>query len=226
MSKSFYNVINPDELCEKYGADTFRLYEMFLGPIEQHKPWNPQAISGPYNFLRKLWNFIIDENGNPKISEEKPTEQELKELHKTIKKVKNDIETLNFNTAISQFMIYLNFLTKNKANKRELIEPFLIMLSPFAPHISEELWSKLGHKETMQFEPFPEYDEELIKEQEKEYPVAINGKVRAKIKLPVDISQEGAKEKVLQLEKVQKYIEGKNIRRFIFVPNRMINIVV
>ncbi len=226
MSKSFYNVVNPDDLCEKYGADTFRLYEMFLGPIEQHKPWSTQGISGTYNFLKKLWNFLVSDDGKVVLSEEAPTKEELKELHKTIKKVTTDIENLNFNTCVSQFMIYLNFLTKHKLRKRELIEPFLIMLSPFAPHIAEELWERSGHSETVQFEPFPAYNEEFLKEDTKEYPVAINGKVRAKIKLPANISSEDARKIVLELDKIKKYTEGKSLKRFIFVPNRMINIVV
>ncbi len=226
MSKSFYNVVNPDALCEKYGADTFRLYEMFLGPIEQHKPWSTQGISGTYNFLKKLWNFLVNDEGKVILSEENPTKTELKELHKTIKKVTRDIETLNFNTSVSQFMIYLNFLTRNKLRKRTLIEPFLIMLSPFAPHIAEELWERLGHSETIQFQPFPSWDETLLKETEKEYPVAVNGKVRAKIRLSQEISQEEAREKVLAMEKIQKYLEGKDLKRFILVPGRMINLVV
>ena len=199
---------------------------MFLGPLEQHKPWDTKGITGVYNFLKRLWNFIVDENGNIRVRDEEPTKEELKALHQTIKKVREDIERLAFNTCVSQFMIYLNFLTKRNACKRALIEPFLILLSPFAPHVAEELWERLGHKETIQFEPYPQYDPQYLVEDTFEYPVAVNGKVRAKIVLPLNLNEEEIQKRVLEVERIQKYIAGKKIKRIIHVPKRMINLVV
>ena len=225
MSKSKYNVVNPDDIIETYGADTYRLYEMFLGPIEQSKPWSTQGIEGTSRFLRKFWGLFFDKD-KLNISEEEPTEKELKILHRTIKKVTTDIEKLSFNTAISEMMVCVNELSALKCNKRKILEPLLILISPFAPHIAEELWEKLGHEPSVCYEPYPTWDEKYLKEDFKEYPIMINGKKRATINLPINVSQEEAIAEVKKLDKVKKYIEGKEIKKIIFVPNKIINIVV
>lgn len=226
MSKSFHNVVNPDDLCERYGADTFRLYEMFLGPITQHKPWDTNGITGVYNFLKRLWEFCVDEEKGIKVTDDFPTQKELHELHKTIQKVRQDIETLSFNTCVSQFMIFLNFLTKESSPKRALIEPFLILLSPFAPHIAEELWHLLGHTTTIQFEPYPKHDPQYLIETTITYPVAVNGKVRAQLTISTELDQETVQQQALQLPNIQKHIQNRTIQKIIFVPKKMINIVV
>ncbi|MCF8234112.1 MAG: leucine--tRNA ligase [Bacteroidales bacterium] len=226
MSKSKHNVQNPDELIEKYGADTFRLYEMFLGPLETHKPWDTQGIEGVYRFIRKLWRLYFDKDNNLNISEDQPTKDELKVLHKTIQKVRNDIERFSFNTVVSAFMICVNELTDLKCNKRDILEPLLVLLSPYAPHTAEELWSKLGHRPSIAIIAFPDYKEEYIKENTFEYPVSFNGKLRFKLELPLDISKEDAEKAVLQAEGAQKWLAGKQPKKIIFVPKRIINVVV
>lgn len=226
MSKSKHNVQNPDELIEKYGADTFRLYEMFLGPLETHKPWDTQGIEGVYRFIRKLWRLYFDKDNNLNISEDQPTKDELKVLHKTIQKVRNDIERFSFNTVVSAFMICVNELTDLKCNKRDILEPLAILLSPYAPHTAEELWSKLGHQPSIANIAFPDYKEEYIKENTFEYPVSFNGKLRFKLELPLDISKEDAEKAVLQAEGAQKWLAGKQPKKIIFVPKRIINVVV
>jgi leucyl-tRNA synthetase len=225
MSKSLHNVVNPDEIIEKYGADTFRCYEMFLGPIEQHKPWNTDGIEGVSKFLKKFWNLFFDQNGL-NISDEKPTDEEFKILHKTIKKIDEDINRLSFNTCVSTFMIAVNELATLKCNKKEILEKLLILLSPFAPHISEELWQAVGNQGSVTKMVFPKHDEKYLTESSYEYPVSVNGKLRVTHKLPINIKKEEAEQIVLELPVIQKWTEGKSIRKIIFVPNKIINIVV
>jgi len=225
MSKSMYNVVNPDDIIDKYGADTLRLYEMFLGPIEQHKPWDTNGIDGVHKFLKKFWR-LFHLNGSFEVSDEKPTGEELKILHRTIKKVTEDIETFNYNTAISTFMICVNDLTSLKCNKKEVLEPLTVLLSPFAPHIAEELWHLLGHEGTVYNTSFPSYDDKYLVENEYEYPVSFNGKMRFKIKLPLDMPKEEVEKAVLGHEKSQKWLDGKKPKKVIIVPKKIINIVV
>lgn len=225
MSKSLYNVQNPDDLIERYGADTLRLYEMFLGPIEQSKPWDIKGIEGVFRFMRKLWKLYHDKDNNLNISEEKPSQNEYKALYKAVKKVGNDIERFSFNTCISTFMVCVNELTDLKSNKRNILEPLAILISPFAPFIAEELWSLLGHKETISFELFPEIDESLLVESSHNYPVSVNGKMRLTMEFPIDKPKEEIQKEVLANETVQKFMEGKNMKKMIFVPKKIINIV-
>jgi leucyl-tRNA synthetase len=221
MSKSKWNVVNPDDIVEKYGADTLRMYEMFLGPLEQSKPWNTNGITGVQNFLKKLWRLF--ENG---ISEEKATKDELKILHETIKKIAWDIENFSFNTSISQFMICVNKLTVLKCNKREVMEPLLICLSPYAPHICEELWRRLGHTESIEFAAFPQHNEAYLQDDSHNYPISINGKVRVNLEFPLDTPQDVIQAEVLKNEVVQKWLEGKEPKKIIVVPKRIVNVVV
>ncbi len=226
MSKSKHNVVNPDELMEQYGADTFRLYEMFLGPLENHKPWDTNGIEGVYRFIKKLWRLFFDENGNWIVTDEIPNDQELKVLHQTIKKIRNDIERFSFNTAVSQFMICVNELTDLKCHKKQVLENLTILISSYAPHIAEELWNRLGHSTSVTYAAFPEFKEEYVKENSFEYPVSFNGKMRFKIKLPVDMSKEEIEKRVMKEEKTKKYIGDKQVRKVIVVPKRIINIVI
>ena len=226
MSKSLYNVQNPDDLVERYGADTLRLYEMFLGPLEQSKPWDTKGIEGVSRFIRKFWRLYHDKDNNYCVSEEKATKDELKSLHKTIKKVQEDIERFSFNTSISTFMICVNELGDLKCNKREILEPLCVLLSPFAPHITEELWNLMGHEGSISFASFPQYDESVLVENTFKYPVSINGKMRANIELALDLSKEDVEAIVLQNAEVQKFIDGKPVKKVIFVPKKIVNIVV
>ena len=226
MSKSLYNVQNPDELVEKYGADTLRLYEMFLGPLEQAKPWDTKGIEGVFRFLKKYWRLFFDKDGNFAISDEKPTEKELKILHKTVKKVREDIERFSFNTAVSQFMICVNELSEVKCNKRGILEPLTVLLSPYAPHITEEIWNKLGHQSSITTAVFPDYDEKYLKENSFEYPVSFNGKMRFKKEFPLEMPKEEIEKEIVKAPEAQKWIEGKQIRKVIFVSKKIINIVV
>ncbi len=226
MSKTFYNVINPDDLIEKYGADTFRMYEMFLGPLENHKPWDTKGIEGVYRFIKKLWRLFYDEKGKLIVIDDKPNEKELKVLHQTIRKIQEDIERFSFNTAVSQFMICVNELTDLKCHKKEILEKLIVLLSPYAPHIAEELWSVLGNEPGISYVAFTEFNEEYIKENTFEYPVSFNGKMRFKLELPVDMSKDDIEKAVLAEEKSQKYIAGKQVRKVIVVPKKIINVVV
>ncbi|RLD49723.1 MAG: leucine--tRNA ligase, partial [Bacteroidetes bacterium] len=226
MSKSKHNVVNPDELIEKYGADTFRLYEMFLGPLENHKPWDTKGIEGVYRFIKKLWRLFYDENANYIITDEKVDAKELKILHQTINKIEQDITRFSFNTAVSQFMICVNELTDLKCHKKEILENLLVLLSSYAPHISEELWEKLGNKDSVTYATFPEFKEEYVKENTCEYPVSFNGKMRFKLELPIDMPKDEVEKIALGHEKAQKWIEGKQIRKVIVVPKKIINVVV
>lgn len=226
MSKSKYNVQNPDELIEKYGADTLRLYEMFLGPLEQSKPWDTQGIEGVFRFIRKLWRLYHNELNELSISEEKATKNELKTLHKTIKKIEEDTERFSFNTAVSAFMIGLNELADLKCNKREILEPLTILISSYAPHIAEELWMLLGFKESVVVQQFPVLNESYLIEDTFSYPVSFNGKTRFKIDLPFAMPVKDVEEVVLNSEEAQKWIEGKSIKKIIVVPQRIVNVVV
>ena len=226
MSKSLYNVQNPDDLIEKYGADTLRLYEMFLGPIEQAKPWDTKGIEGVFRFLRKFWNLSHDADNNFSISDEKANADELKTLHKTIKKIEDDIERFSFNTGVSAFMICVNELAEQKCNKREILEPLSVLLAPYAPHIAEEIWSLLGNANSVTEATFPIFEEKFVKENNFKYPVSFNGKMRFMIELPIDMSKEDIEKSVLESKDAQKWIDGKTIRKVIVVPKRIVNIVV
>ncbi len=226
MSKRWYNVVNPEDLVEKFGADTLRMYEMFLGPLEQFKPWNTSGMDGVHKFLKRFWRLFHDEQGNFAVSDEAPTSGELKTLHKTIKKVEEDIDRFSFNTSVSTFMICVNELTAFKTNKRAILEPLVITLSPYAPHISEELWKLLGHRESVAYAPFPVWEEKFLTENEFEYPVSVNGKTRGKITFPVNKPKEEIEKEVLASEVIQKYLEGKPVKKVIVVPNKIVNVVV
>jgi leucyl-tRNA synthetase len=225
ISKSYFNVVNPDDIIESYGADTLRMYEMFLGPLEASKPWNTNGIDGVFKFLRKFWNLFHDANGNVSISDEAPSKEELKALHKTIRKVEQDIENFSFNTSVSEFMICVNELGSLKCNKRSVLEPLTILLAPYAPHIAEELWEKLGYKETILKASFPAYNEEYLKENSFEYPISINGKVRAKMEFALDMPKEDIEKLVIASEMVQKWTEGKPPKKVIIVPGKIVNVV-
>jgi leucyl-tRNA synthetase len=225
MSKSYYNVVNPDQIIDNYGADTLRMYEMFLGPLEASKPWSTQGIDGVFKFLRKVWNLIHDQTGGLKVSDADPTREELKVLHKTIKKVEQDIENFSFNTSVSEFMICVNELGSLKCNKRAIVEPLVIALSPFAPHIAEELWEKLGHKESILVATYPKFDDQYLVESTFSYPISINGKVRAQMEFALDMPKEDIEKIVLASEIVQKWTEGKPPKKMIVVPGRIVNVV-
>lgn len=225
MSKSYFNVVNPDDIVDNYGADTLRMYEMFLGPLEASKPWNTNGIDGVYKFLRKVWNLVHDSNGNLKASDNEPSREELKVLHKTLKKVEQDMSNFSFNTSVSEFMICANELTSMKCNKRKIIEPLVIALSPFAPHFSEELWSLLGHSTTVLDAVFPAWDEQYLTESSFNYPISINGKVRTEINFALDMPKEDIEKQVLASEIVLKWTEGKPPKKVIVVPGRIVNVV-
>ncbi|MEQ8531345.1 MAG: class I tRNA ligase family protein, partial [Imperialibacter sp.] len=225
MSKTKYNVVNPDDMIEKYGADTLRLYEMFLGPLEQFKPWNTHGIDGVFKFLRKTWRLFHDDKGELSISTEMPTADELKVLHKAIKKMADDVDKLSFNTSVSSFMICVNELTDLKCNKKEILGPLTQIIAPYAPHIAEELWEKLGNTESITYSKFPEFNPEFIKENAFEYPISINGKMRHKMSFSADASPAEVEKAVLADENVQKWTEGKAPKKVIVVPKRIVNIV-
>ncbi|WP_266205652.1 leucine--tRNA ligase [Pontibacter kalidii] len=226
MSKSKYNVVNPDDLVEKMGADTLRMYEMFLGPLEQFKPWNTNGMDGVHKFLKKYWKLFFDKEGNLQVTDEQPTAEELKSLHKTIKKVEEDIERFSFNTSVSTFMICVNELSQLKCHKRAILEPLTVILSPYAPHITEELWEQLGHTESISHAAFPQWKEEYLVENTFEYPVSVNGKMRAKLTFALDTPREEIEKAVLAEEQVTKFFDGKAPKKLIIVPNKIINVVV
>ncbi len=226
MSKSKYNVVSPDQVIERFGADTLRLYEMFLGPLEQFKPWSTQGIDGVYKFLRKLWRLFHDESGAFQVSDEPASKEELKALHTAIKKAIDDIDRYSFNTSVAAFMICVNELSALKCNKREVLEKLLLIIAPYAPHITEELWHLLGHKESIVVSAYPDFQEEHLQEDSFEYPVSINGKMRTKMLFAVDAPQDDIVKAVLSAEQVIKWTEGKTPKKFILVPKRIINIVV
>ncbi|WP_027387495.1 leucine--tRNA ligase [Chryseobacterium gregarium] len=225
MSKSKYNVVNPDDICEEYGADGLRLYEMFLGPLEQSKPWNTQGLSGVYGFLKKFWNLYF--NGEVfEVSEEEPSKAEYKILHTLIKKVVYDIENFSFNTSVSSFMIAVNELQKIKCSKHNILEPLAVIISPYAPHLCEELWSLLGHKKSIEFEKFPALDESYLIEDEIQYPVSFNGKVRFKISLAATLSPKEVEDIVMTDERAVQFLEGNVPKKVIVVPRKIVNIVI
>jgi len=224
MSKSKYNVVNPDDICEQYGADTLRLYEMFLGPLEQAKPWNTAGISGVYNFLRKLWRLYFSDNGW-QVTDEAPTGEMLKILHKTIKKVNEDIENFSFNTSVSQFMICVNELSSLKCHHKAILEPLAVLVAPFAPHIAEELWKRLGNAESVTYAPYPIHEEKYLQEDSKEYPVSFNGKVRFKRAFPTDMPIAEIEQAILADPQTAEQLQGKALKKIIVVPNRIINVV-
>ncbi len=227
MSKSKYNVQTPDELVEKFGADTLRMYEMFLGPLEQSKPWDTKGINGVHNFLRKLWRlFNIDESGKANVSAEQPSKEALKTLHRTIKKMSDDLDRYSFNTGVSNFMICVNELSDQKCNNKHILQDVIIMLSPYAPHICEELWIKLGNKEgEINFATFPKFDEAMLVEANISYPVSFNGKMRLKIELPTAFGPKEVEEAVLANADAQKYLDGNTPKKVIVVPGKIVNIV-
>ena len=224
MSKRWFNVVNPDDICEEYGADALRLFEMFLGPLEQSKPWKTSGISGVYSFLKKLWKLY--HNGDTfKVVDVAPTKDELKTLHKTIKKVEEDIENFSFNTSVSTFMIAVNELTAQKCCKRAILEPLLVLISPYAPHIAEELWEKLGNTSSISTAAFPVFEEKFLVETSKKYPISFNGKTRFMLELPSDMSQEAIEKTVMAHEKTQAQLQGRIPKKVIVVPGRIVNIV-
>ncbi|WP_349664347.1 leucine--tRNA ligase [Cellulophaga lytica] len=224
MSKSKYNVVSPDSICEEYGADSLRLYEMFLGPLEQSKPWNTAGITGTHSFLKKLWRLYLDDNG-AKFTDAAPTKDNLKTLHKTIKKVAEDIENFSFNTSVSTFMICVNELSSQKCTSKEILEALAILVSPYAPHIAEELWQQLGHNTSIATAPFPKFDASHLVESSKEYPVSFNGKMRFKLELPLDLSKDEIEATVMAHEKTIAQLQGREPKKIIIVPGKIINIV-
>ena len=224
MSKSKYNVVNPDDICEQYGADTLRLYEMFLGPLEQAKPWNTAGISGVYNFLRKLWRLYFNDNGW-QVTDEAPTPEMLKALHKTIKKVNEDIENFSFNTSVSQFMICVNELSSLKCHHRDVLAPLSVLVAPFAPHIAEELWKRLGNTESVTYAPYPVHEDRYLQEDSKEYPVSFNGKVRFKRAFATTMTPAEIEQAILADPQTAEQLQGNTPKKVIVVPNRIINIV-
>jgi leucyl-tRNA synthetase len=233
MSKRYFNTVNPDDLCEKYGADTFRMYEMFLGPVEASKPWDTKGIEGVHRFLKKLWRLFFkdpspSERGGGEViwNEEAATDAELKILHRTIKRIEEDTERFSFNTAVSTFMICVNELADVKCHKKEILEPLLILLAPYAPHIAEELWSQLGNQGLVLDAVYPAFHGKYLVESSKEYPISINGKLRTTLSLALDLEQKQVEEIILQNEIVKKWLEGKAPKKIIYVKNKMINVVV
>jgi len=224
MSKSKYNVVNPDDICEQYGADTLRLYEMFLGPLEQAKPWNTAGISGVYNFLRKLWRLYFNDNGW-QVTDEAPTPEMLKALHKTIKKVNEDIENFSFNTSVSQFMICVNELSTLKCHHKDVLTPLAVLVAPFAPHIAEELWKRLGNAESVTYAPYPVHEDKYLQEDSKEYPVSFNGKVRFKRAYATSMTPAEIEQAILADPQTAEQLQGNTPKKVIVVPNRIINIV-
>ncbi|MGV3764188.1 leucine--tRNA ligase [Parapedobacter sp.] len=227
MSKSKYNVVNPDDIIEQYGADTLRMYEMFLGPLEQSKPWNTNGIEGVYKFLRKFWKLFHDTDGGFAVSDGEPDKAEWKALHKIIKKVEDDIERFSFNTSVSSFMICVNELTDLKCNKRAILQELCVVLHPYAPHITEELWALLGHAPgTLSFAQYPAFNPEYLVENEFSYPISVNGKTRLNLTLPLDLEQADVERAVLANEDVLRYLDGKPVRKVIYVRGRIVNVVV
>ena len=224
MSKSKYNVVNPDAICEAYGADALRLYEMFLGPLEQYKPWNTAGITGVFSFLKKLWKLYINETGL-RVTEEAPPKEALKTLHKTIKKVTEDIEQFSFNTSVSNFMIAVNELSAQKCTSRSVLEPLLVLIAPYAPHITEELWSILGHDTSISRVEFPVFEPKYLVESTKNYPISFNGKMRFTLELPLDLSKEAIEKRVLENEKTIAQLDGRIPKKVIVVPGKIVNIV-
>jgi leucyl-tRNA synthetase len=236
MSKSRGNVINPNTVVDQYGADTLRLYEMYLGPLEAVKPWSMRGLEGPYRFLGRVWRLFVDDRAEEvtlldSVQNIEPDKETLRQLHRTIKKVTEDLEATpipRFNTAIAAMMEFTNHLTKLPVRPRSVLEKFVLILSPFAPHLGEELWHALGHKDSLAYEPWPGYDETLTKEDETEVPVQINGKLRARLMVAVEVANDKAKLEAAALadEKVKTLLQGKQIKKIIVVPGKLVNIVI
>jgi leucyl-tRNA synthetase len=226
MSKSYFNVVNPDEVVEKYGADTFRMYEMFLGPLEASKPWDIKGIEGVHRFLRKFWRLFMHDEKGLIVKNEKATEGEWKALYKTLKKVEDDTERFSFNTAVSAFMIGVNELSDLKCHKKEVLEKLLVAISPYAPHVSEELWRQIGNEGTILDAPYPTIEEKYLIESSKNYPVAVNGKTRTELNIALEATQQQVEELVLNNDVVKRWLEGKSPKKVIYVKGRMVNIVV
>ncbi|MCK0124810.1 leucine--tRNA ligase [Gelidibacter sp. F2691] len=224
MSKSKYNVVNPDQIVSDYGADSLRLYEMFLGPLEQAKPWNTAGITGVHGFLKKLWKLYMGDTG-VNVTEAAPSKDNLKTLHKTIKKVEEDIESFSFNTSVSTFMIAVNELTAQKCTSKEVLEPFLVLLSSYAPHITEELWHQLGHQHSISTTPFPEFDAQHLVESSKNYPISFNGKMKFTLELPMEMRKEDIEKTVMAHEKTIAHLEGRTPKKVIIIPGKIVNIV-
>ncbi|RYG52231.1 MAG: leucine--tRNA ligase, partial [Chitinophagaceae bacterium] len=226
MSKRYYNVVNPDDIVGQFGADTFRMYEMFLGPIEVSKPWDTKGIEGVYRFLKKMWRLYFDEQQGLLVTNDKATDAELRVLHKTIKKTKEDIERFTLNTAVSQFMICVNELSALQCHKKEILQPLAVTIAPFAPHMAEELWHALGNEGSVLDANFPLFDPKYLTESTKKYPVAVNGKTRVELEFPIDAEQEQIEKEVLGDATIIKWLEGRPPKKIIFVKGRMINVVV
>jgi leucyl-tRNA synthetase len=226
MSKSKYNVVNPDDIINEYGADTLRLYEMFLGPLEQFKPWNTNGIEGVFRFLKKLYNLYFDEQGQSKVSDDAPTEAELRTLHKTIRKVEEDIEKFSFNTSVSVFMICVNELSDQKCRKRAVLKDLSVIIAPYAPHMAEELWLACGGDGSVVDAKFPQWNESFIKESTVAYPVAFNGKVRYQILVAADMPQAEVQALALSHEEAAKWLPEGGPKKVIVVPGRMVNVVI
>jgi leucyl-tRNA synthetase len=220
------NTVNPDHIVERYGADTFRMYEMFLGPVEMSKPWDMKGIEGVHRFLKKLWRLFFDEQKGNVVTSGKATSEELKVLHRTIRKIEEDTERFSYNTAVSAFMVCVNELTDLKCHKQEILEPLLILLTPYAPHVSEELWHQLGNTSTILDASFPKFQSQFVIETTKEYPVSINGKMRTQIVLDLNATQNEVEQIVLANPVVQKWMEGKGLKKFIYVKGKMVNVVI
>ena len=226
MSKSKFNVVNPDNIIESYGADTLRLFEMFLGPLEQSKPWDTDSIEGVHRFLRKFWRLFHDGENNFSVTDTEPTKDELKVLHKTIKKVEDDIERFSFNTVVSAFMICVNELNDLKSNNKTILEQLVILITPYAPHIAEELWQKLGNNESVTLQAFPKFEAKYLVESSHKYPVSFNGKMRFMLELPLDLSKEEIEKTVMEHEESKKWLDGKTPKKVIIVPKKIVNIVI
>jgi len=226
MSKSMFNVVNPDTICSNYGADTLRMYEMFLGPLEQSKPWDTNGIDGVHRFLRKFWRLFTNREGSWSVSPEAPVPEEMKILHKLIGKVQDDIEHFSYNTSVSAFMIAINELSDLKCNKRRILEPLVILISPFAPHIAEELWSLLGNEPSVADASFPEYEPACTIENMFEYPVSFNGKLRFKKEMPLDLTKEEIEAEIVKDERTIKFTGEGKVKKIIIVPGKIVNIVV
>jgi len=226
MSKSKYNVVNPDIIVEQYGADTFRMYEMFLGPIEMSKPWDTKGIEGVHRFIKKLWRLYADEQKGWIVNNEAANDAELRLLHKTIKKIKDDIEKFSFNTSVSQLMILVNELSTLNCHKKAILQPLAVTIAPFAPHLAEELWHQLGQAGSVMDAAFPQTEEKYLQDNSKLYPVAINGKTRTELEFALDMAQADIEQQVLADETVVKWLEGKAPKKIIYVKGKMINIVV
>ena len=228
MSKSVGNIVNPDDMIARYGADAMRLYEMFMGPLEATKPWSSKSIEGVTRFLDRVWRLYVDEDGRPSaaLAEAPAAEPERRVLHRTIRKVTQDLEALAFNTAIAQMMVFVNELTPLERRPREVLEPFVLLLAPFAPHLAEELWRRLGHAESLAHEPWPAWDPALVVEDRVTIAVQVNGKLRATIELPRDIEEEAARASALADQRVRRHLDGGQVRKVIFVKNKLLNLVV